>query len=124
MNYNKNSLTLINDKESYKTREWFQPMSILLDKTEHIWPKPSFYNAPSKCHSESLRGCYFSFTRAPDSFQAKGFVELSKNVNEIISVMSYLRKTIVTIALANDFVQGGRVELYRLVALYHCILIV
>ena len=36
---------------------------------------------------------------------------------------SYLRKIIVTIAFVNDFAQGGRVELYRLVALYRCILI-
>ena len=54
---------------------------------------------------------------------SKGVATRSENSNEIVSVTSYLRKTIVTIALVNDFVQDGRVELYRLVALYCCILI-
>ena len=53
----------------------------------------------------------------------KGVATRSENSNEIVRVTSYLRKTIVTIAIVNDFVQGGRVELYRLVALYCCILI-
>ena len=35
----------------------------------------------------------------------------------------YKKKTIVTIAYVNDFVQGGRVELFSLVAFYRCILI-
>ena len=52
-----------------------------------------------------------------------GFATGSENSNEIVSVTSYLRQTIVTIAFVNDFVQGGRVELYCLVALYRCILI-
>ena len=39
----------------------------------------------------------------------KGFATRSENFNEIASVTSYLRKTIVTIAFVNDFVQGGRV---------------
>ena len=53
----------------------------------------------------------------------RGVATRSENSNEILSVTSYLRKTIVAIAFVNDFVQGGRVELYRLVALYCCILI-
>ena len=53
----------------------------------------------------------------------KGFATRSENSNEIVSVPSYLRKTIVTIAFVDDFVQSGRVELYRLIALYCCILI-
>ena len=52
-----------------------------------------------------------------------GFATRSENFNEIVSVTSYLRKTIMTIAFVNDFVQGGRVELFHLVALYRCILI-
>ena len=55
--------------------------------------------------------------------QCKGVATRSENSNEIVSVTSYLRKTIVAIAFVNDFVQGGRVELYRFVALYCCILI-
>ena len=53
----------------------------------------------------------------------KGFVTRSENSNEIVSMTSYLRKTIVTIAFVNDFVPGGCVEVYLLVALYCCILI-
>ena len=53
----------------------------------------------------------------------KGFDTCSENFNEIVSVTAYLRKTIAAIAFVNDFVQGGHVELYRLVALYCCILI-
>ena len=53
----------------------------------------------------------------------KGVATRSENSNEIVSVTSYLWKTIVTIAFVNDFVQGGRVELYRFVASYCCILI-
>ena len=53
----------------------------------------------------------------------KGVATRSENSNEIVSVPSYLRKTIVTIAFVDDFVQSGRVELYRLIALYCCILI-
>ena len=49
--------------------------------------------------------------------ESKGFATRSENSNEIVSMTAYLRKTIVTIAFVNDFVQGGRVELYRLVAL-------
>ena len=47
-----------------------------------------------------------------------GFATRSENFNEIVSVTSHLRETIVTIAFVNDFVQGGRAELYRLVAVY------
>ena len=43
-----------------------------------------------------------------------GFATRSESSNEIVSMTSYLRQTIVTIAFVNDFVQGGRVELYRL----------
>ena len=53
----------------------------------------------------------------------KGVATRSENSNEIVSVTSYSRKIIVTLALVNDFVEGGRVELYRLVALYRCNLI-
>ena len=53
----------------------------------------------------------------------KGFATRSENSNEIVSMTSYLRQTIVTIAFVNDFVQGGGVELYRFIALYHRILI-
>ena len=52
----------------------------------------------------------------------KDFATRSENANEVVSVTTYLRKTVVTIAFVNDFVQGVRVELYRLVALYRCIL--
>ena len=41
-----------------------------------------------------------------------GFATRSENFNEIVSVTSYLRKTIATIAFVNDFFQGGRVEPY------------
>ena len=54
---------------------------------------------------------------------SKGFATRSENLNEVVSITSYLRKIIVTTTYVNDFVQGGRVELYRLVALYRCILI-
>ena len=47
----------------------------------------------------------------------------SENFNEIVSVTSYLWKPIVMIAFDNDFVHGGRVEVYRLVVLYRCNLI-
>ena len=62
-------------------------------------------------------------SRVWKSVAIKSVATRSENSNEIVSVTSYLRKTIVTIAFVNDFVQGGRVELYRLVALYCCILI-
>ena len=52
----------------------------------------------------------------------QGFATSGENFNEIVSVTSHLqKKTVVTIAYVNDFVQGGRVELFRLVALYRCI---
>ena len=54
---------------------------------------------------------------------AEGVATCIENSNKIVSVTSYLRKTIVTIAFANDFVQGGHVELFRVVALYRCNLI-
>ena len=38
--------------------------------------------------------------------------------NEIVGVTSFSRKTIVTIAFINDFVQGGCVELFCFVSLY------
>ena len=53
----------------------------------------------------------------------KGFVTRSESLNKIVSITSHLRKPIVAIAFVNDFFQGGRVELYRLIALYRCILI-
>ena len=53
----------------------------------------------------------------------KGFDTRSENFNEIVSVTSYLWKSIVTIVFVNDFVQGRRAERYRLVALSRCILI-
>ena len=45
----------------------------------------------------------------------KGVATRSKSSIEFVSVMSHLRTTIATIAFANDFVQGGHVELFRLV---------
>ena len=48
-------------------------------------------------------------------YLSKGVATRSESSNEIVSVTSYLRKTIVTIAFANDFVQGGHVELFRIV---------
>ena len=53
----------------------------------------------------------------------QGLATRSENFNGIVSVTSYLRKAIVAIAFINDFVHGERVEFYRLVVLYHCILI-
>ena len=55
------------------------------------------------------------------SVQSKGFATCCENFNKIVSVTSYLRQTIVMMVFGNDFVQGGRVELYRLKALYRCI---
>ena len=54
---------------------------------------------------------------------SKGVATRSENSDEIVGVTSYLRKTIVTMAFVDNFVQGGRVEVYRLVALFCCILI-
>ena len=69
---------------------------------------------------------YFSATALVENNSrriVKGFATRSENSNEIVSMTSYLRQTIVTIAFVNYFVHGGGVELYRLVALYRCILI-
>ena len=53
----------------------------------------------------------------------KGFATRSENFNKIVSMTSYLRKIIVTTSFVNGFDKGGHVELYRLVALYGCIMI-
>ena len=50
-------------------------------------------------------------------YKYKGIATHSKNSNEIVSMTSYTRKTIITTAFANGFVQCGYVELFRLVTL-------
>ena len=47
----------------------------------------------------------------------KGIATRSENLTKIVGMTSKPRKTIVAIASVNDFVQGGHVELFRLVAL-------
>ena len=73
------------------------------------------------CHETPWSG--YGNPVVPALVEYKGVATRSENSNEIVSMTSYLRKTIVTIAFVNDFVQGERVELYRLVALYCCIMI-
>ena len=58
---------------------------------------------------------YIKHLRIPADEHAIGFATRSKNSNQIVSVTSYLRKTIVTIAFVNGFIQGGHVELFRFV---------
>ena len=43
---------------------------------------------------------------------SKGFATRSESSIEIISVMSFLQKTIVSMAFANDFIQGGQVKFF------------
>ena len=44
----------------------------------------------------------------------------SRNSYEIVSMTSYLRQTIATIAIVNECVPGRRVEHFRIVALSRC----
>ena len=46
----------------------------------------------------------------------KDLATRSENSNEIVSMTPYLRQTITTIELVNDFVPGGRAEVFHLVA--------
>ena len=55
---------------------------------------------------------------------SKGVATRSENSNEIVSVTSYLQKTIAPIGFANNFVQDGNFELFHLVTLYSVILLV
>ena len=56
--------------------------------------------------------------RCTKNYISKDMATHCENFNKIIGLMSNSRKTIVAIAFANDFAQGGHVELFRHVALY------
>ena len=59
------------------------------------YPTMGFVKLKKKCNSNN-----------------KGVATRSEKSNEIVSITTYLRKTIVTTVFANNFVRGGHVELF------------
>ena len=111
----------------YSCKTGFKPASVNMDKVTNCTADGTFsLDTLPICTCEYKTGLpRFNYLSLIFFYlkSHKGVATRSENSNEIVSMTSYLRKTIVTTAFVNDFVQGGRVELYRLVALYCCILI-